>query len=79
MPTVFVEGGSRYYFFSKEETRMHVHVSTPNGEAKIWLEPEISVAKAINLSKVEINEIEKIAARRKEELIDAWNKHFKKM
>ena len=79
MPTVFVEGASRYYFFSKEETRKHVHVSTPNGEAKIWLEPDISVAKAINLSKTEINDIIKIATLRKEEIIDAWNKHFGKI
>jgi len=78
MPTVFVDGSRRYYFFSKEETRMHVHVSTPNGEAKIWLEPEISVAKKINLSDNELNEIVKTTIARKEDLIDAWNKHFRK-
>ena len=79
MPTVFVEGSCRYYFFSREETRMHVHISTPNGEAKIWLEPDIGVAKSINLSSEELNDIKKTVARRKEELIDAWNKHFKKI
>ncbi len=57
---------------------MHVHVSTPNGEAKIWLEPEISVAKMINLSDNELNEIVKTTIARKEDLIDAWNKHFRK-
>lgn len=57
---------------------MHVHVSTPNGEAKIWLEPEITVAKKINLSDNELNEIVRTTIERKEELIGAWNKHFGK-
>ena len=50
MPTVFRHDEFRFYFFSREETRRHIHVSSPNGEAKIWIEPEISVAKVINLS-----------------------------
>ncbi|HNA81158.1 MAG TPA: DUF2442 domain-containing protein [Thiobacillaceae bacterium] len=33
-PTVFREGGFRFYFFSREETRMHVNVQGQNGEAK---------------------------------------------
>ena len=32
-PTVFREGGFRFYFFSREETRMHVHVQAADGEA----------------------------------------------
>ena len=35
MPTVFKEGEYRFYFFSREETRKHIHVSSANGEAKI--------------------------------------------
>ena len=35
MPTVFREGEFRFYFFSREETRKHIHVSSANGEAKI--------------------------------------------
>jgi hypothetical protein len=42
--TVFREGPFRVYFFSLEESRMHVHVSTADGEAKFWLEPEIELA-----------------------------------
>ncbi len=43
-PTVFREGGFRFYFFSREETRMHVHVQGSDGEAKYWLEPSIELA-----------------------------------
>ena len=43
MPTVFIEGPYRFYFFSREETRKHIHVISSEGELKIWLEPEISI------------------------------------
>jgi hypothetical protein len=33
-PTIFKEKGYRFFFFSREEPRMHVHVSSSNGEAK---------------------------------------------
>ena len=47
MPTVFREGEFRFYFFSREETRKHIHVSSANGEAKIWIKPELSVSKVM--------------------------------
>ena len=40
-PTVFREDGYRFFFFSREETRM---------EAKFWLEPQIELARNYNLS-----------------------------
>ena len=40
-PTVFREAGFRFYFFSREEPRMHVHVHCADGEAKFWLEPAV--------------------------------------
>ena len=45
-PTVFREQGYRFFFFSREEQRMHVHVLSADGEAKFWLEPEIELARA---------------------------------
>ena len=55
-PTVFREAGFRFYFFSREETRMHIHVQSSNGEAKFWLEPDIQVAQNHGLSMKELNE-----------------------
>jgi hypothetical protein len=49
-PTVVKDGAFRLFFFSREETRMHVHVSHPDGEAKYWLEPSISLAQNFGLS-----------------------------
>lgn len=48
-PTVFREGPFRFYFFSREEVRMHIHVQGPDGEAKSWLEPEVELATNIGL------------------------------
>jgi len=35
-PTVFRYKNYRFYFFSREEERMHVHVYCTDGEAKFW-------------------------------------------
>jgi len=53
-PTVFREDEYRFYFFSREESRMHVHIYCGNGEAKFWLEPEIELARNHGLSKKQL-------------------------
>lgn len=76
MPTVFIDGQYRFYFFSREEERRHIHVSSSDGEVKIWLEPEIEVAKVINLTTEQVNSILKVVKKHEEEINDSWNKHF---
>lgn len=44
-PTVFRAESFRFFFFSREEQRLHIHVESPRGEAKIWLDPEVELAK----------------------------------
>lgn len=78
MPTIFTKGKYRFFFFSREESRIHVHVASPDGEVKIWLEPKISVAKVVNLPQTEVHEIVEIVENRKEEIYAFWNKHFTK-
>lgn len=53
-PTVFREDEYRFYFFSREESRMHVHIYCGNGEAKFWLEPEIELARNHGLSRKQL-------------------------
>ena len=43
-PTVFRYKNYRFFFFSNEEPRMHVHIFSPAGEAKFWIEPVIALA-----------------------------------
>jgi len=48
-PTIFREDGFRFFFFSREESRMHVHVHCADGEAKFSLEPKIELAQNYRL------------------------------
>ncbi len=77
-PTVFREKGYRFYFLSNEENRIHVHVTSENGEAKYWLEPIISLATYFGLTPQMLNEIQNIVEERKNEIIESWQKHFGK-
>ena len=75
-PTVFREKGYRFFFFSREETRMHVHVHCSNGEAKYWLEPAIGLARNYGLSRPQLNDTERIIEAHYDELQAAWKRHF---
>lgn len=76
-PTVFSINGRRYFFFSREESRMHVHVESGNGEAKFWLKP-VSLAKSSGYSNREISENKETIESRLEEIIARWKEHFGK-
>jgi len=40
MPTVLRIGSFRFHFYSDERNEPpHIHVATPDGECKFWLEP----------------------------------------
>lgn len=75
-PTVFREGSFRFFFFSREEPRRHIHVSHTDGEAKFWLEPEIELAMNQGLSHKLINEALTLVKLHHEEILHAWNSHF---
>jgi len=75
-PTVFRQDGYRFFFFSREEPRMHIHVYCADGEAKFWLEPQIELAKNYGLSRKQLREIEKVIEERYEEIKNAWKKIF---
>lgn len=56
---------------------MHVHVLSPDGEAKFWLQPKIALAKYHRLSPQALHEIERIVEERYDEIREAWKKHFR--
>jgi len=58
--------------------RRHVHISTNEGTAKIWLEPEIALVTSYGLKSSELTEILKIVEDNKDEFIAKWNMHFGK-
>ena len=75
-PTVFKESGYRFFFFSREEERMHVHIVSSEGEAKFWLEPEIELARNHGHSRKQLKTIESLIEVRHDELVSAWKQHF---
>ena len=76
-PTVFKEGKYRFHFFSREEKRMHVHVISPDGEAKFWVEPTIALVNYSGFSKLQVKQLQKIVERHKNEIIKKWKEHFR--
>lgn len=75
-PTVFKIGSYRFFFFSREETRMHVHITSSEGEAKFWIEPLVSLASNKGLSSKQLRHLQQLVEEHIEEISDAWKKHF---
>lgn len=74
-PTVFRYKKYRFYFFSREEPRMHVHIASPDGEVKFWIEPLVALADYNGVSMRELKELEKVVKDHVEEIAQAWKKH----
>jgi hypothetical protein len=75
-PTVFRARGLRFFFFSREEQRMHVHVGSAEGEAKFWIEPEVALAQSYGLSPANLRAAQKLIEEHKDEIGKAWARHF---
>ena len=76
-PTVLRKNGYRFFFFSREEKRMHVHIISGNGEAKFWLKPDIELAKNCYYSRKQLKEVELLIEEHYNELTSAWEEHFR--
>ena len=76
-PTILRIGKYRFYFNSREEKRMHIHIQSPDGEAKFWIEPIVSLADFYNIKRQELNKIEKHVQENVREIVKAWKKHFR--
>lgn len=77
-PTVFRYKGYRFFFFSREENRMHIHVYSAEGEAKFWLDPMIALENNYGFNIHQLREIQKIIGEHKNEIEKSWKKHFKR-
>jgi hypothetical protein len=75
-PTVVRDGPFRLFFFSREESRIHVHVSHPDGEAKFWLTPTVHLAMSTGLTPRQITDAQTVVQAHLKEIEDAWNHHF---
>ena len=75
-PTLYRDGNKRFFFFSREEARMHVHVKSPDGEAKYWLEPEVALATAVGFSNIDLRKIQIIVEEHADEFKRSWQNFF---
>ena len=75
-PTIVRDGQFRLFFFSREETRIHVHVAHADGEAKFWLTPQVVLATQTGLSATQIRQAQAVVNAHLKEIQDAWNDHF---
>lgn len=75
-PTVFREDGFRFYFFSREEPRMHVHVHCSDGEAKFWIEPAIELAQNFGMNERQVRAALTLVEVHEHEIRSAWQQHF---
>ena len=56
-PTFRNENGYRFFIWSKEENRKHIHVVQGNKYCKFWLDPKIEIVENNGFKKFELNEI----------------------
>ena len=55
---------------------MHVHLGSPDGEAKFWLEPILALAGHSGLPKQELRKMQTIVEEHHAEIVRAWRAHF---
>jgi hypothetical protein len=55
---------------------MHVHVQSPDGEAKFWLEPILSLATHTGLNARELSRMQRAVEEHHVEIVRAWHEHF---
>lgn len=75
-PTIMKMGRYRFFFNSREETRRHIHIATPEGTAKFWLEPLVALAGYHNLTEKDLKTIERLIKENEDAFHSAWTRHF---
>ena len=75
MPTVLRVGPYRFHFYSDESNEpAHIHVRSPDGECKFWLEP-IGLAGNRGIAAHDLREIERLVYEHQELLIEKYDEY----
>ena len=73
MPTVLRIGSFRFHFYSDERNEpVHIHVATPDGEAKFWLQP-IRLAANRSLKRTTIRKIKTLLFQHQPMLVEKYH------
>jgi hypothetical protein len=74
-PTIFLHGPYRFYFFSREEPRIHVR-AVRRRRSEIWLDPKIELAQNHGLNKRQISATLRLIKEHEDEIRKAWEERF---
>lgn len=79
MPVILRVGPYRFFFYSNENVEAgeppHVHVSSADGWAVIWLSP-VRVRRSGGYTPTEISRVLRVVASHRTELLRRWNEFF---
>ena len=76
MPTILRVGPYKFYFYSHEPNEPpHVHVDRDNLSAKFWIQT-VQLARNVGFSPRELNRIESVVEKHREELLEKWHGYF---
>jgi Domain of unknown function (DUF4160) len=79
MPTVFLERGFRFFFYSNEGSPrepVHIHVEKDAFEAKFWLNPIVQVAYNDGYDARTLRQLLGMVSANKDRIEGAWNEFF---
>ena len=79
MPTVLIDRGFRFFFYSNEGSPRepaHIHVEKDGMEAKFWLRPEVSLAYNDGYRARILRGLLEIVESNREQFERAWNDFF---
>lgn len=75
MPTVLRVGSYRFHFYSDESREPpHIHVRSPDGECKFWLEP-VSLAQNRGIRARDLREIERLVFQHQRMLVQKYHEY----
>lgn len=76
MPTILRIGSFRFHFYSDEGNEPpHIHVETPDGECKFWLDP-VKLAHNNGVSPFTVRMIEKMVYEHYPLFMEKFNEYF---
>ena len=77
MPTILVEDGYKFKFFSNESNEpAHIHVTKGNGNSKYWLIPNCVEDYSYGFTTRERRDIKELVNNNKDIFIKKWNEYF---
>jgi hypothetical protein len=76
MPVVFREGGLTYFFFSNEGQPREAVRMGGGRDAKIWVEPETSIAESYGFNSRQLANILQAVIERRDLILRKWHEHF---